>query len=243
MAKFHGKNARAYIDGYDMSGYANSISVDQSADIVDVASFGDTKKNYVVGLYDSEATHDGFFDDTVDVGSHKILSDRLGSSVNAMFLIGTAPGAHGFAGSASLENTFSVEASIGGAVVYKTKLSNSGTQGLDPTIQIASRGTLGAAGTTEAVATTPSATGGGRAYIQNFGSYGDVGAGNIGTVWLIGGAQAAFSSGTAIIASFGLQGTAPSASGLAFTGTAQFMKLLMGGGTFRPQVAVAVDIN
>ena len=245
MAKFHGKNVRAYIDGVDISGYTNTVNIEQSADTVDVSAFGSANKEYVVGLYDSKATHSGFFDDTADVGS-TILANRIGSSVNFMMLMGTSPGQYGFAGSAELENSYSVNSSIGGAITHKVALSNSGTQGIDPTFTIASRGTIGAAGTTAAVTTTPTSVAGGRAYIQNFGSYGlpaGQAQGALGTVFLIGAADAAFTSGTAVIAAFGSQGTAPSASGMPFTGTAQFMKLLQGGGTFRPQVAVAVDLN
>ena len=244
MAKWHGKNVRVYVDGYDLSGYSSSLSIEQNADIVDVAAFSSSAKEYVVGLFDSIVNTDGFFDDTANIGDYAVLSARIGSAVNFMALIGANPGGYGFAGSAELEAMYDIAASITGAVTRKAKLTNSGTQGIDNTITIAARGTI-PAGTTQAVTTTPSSIAGGRAYIQNFGSYGLTSGtgGALGTVWLIGGADAAFSVGTAIIAAFGSQGTAPSASGLAFTGTAQFMKLLQGGGTFMPQVAVAVDLN
>lgn len=247
MSKFHGKNIRLYIDGYDLSGYTNSLDVEQTADPVDVSAFASASKEYVVGLYDSKVSHSGFFDDTVDIGAHSVLANRIGSSVNFMALVGPNAGGHGYAGSAELENAYSIAASIGGAVTHKTSLSNQGTQGVDPTITIFPRGTINV-GTTQAV-TMPTAVAsqaGGRAYIQNFGSYGlsvPGSADGLGTVWLIGAADAAFSSGTAVIAAFGSQGTAPSASGLAFSGTAAFMKLLAGGGLGRPQVAVAVDLN
>ncbi len=243
MAKFHGRHVRVYVDGYDISGYTSTLDVEQTADTVDVAAFGSSKKEYVVGLYDSKVSHDGFFDDTAEEGGHAVLSSRLGSAVNFMASVGANPGAHGFAGSAELQDMYSVAAAITGAVTHKSKLSNFGTQGADPTVTIFPRGTM-SAGTSTAVA-TPRNTAGGRAYIHNFGSYGLTSGtgGALGTVWLIGAADAAFSTGTAVIASFGSQGTAPSASGLAFTGTAQFLKLLQGGGTFMPQVAVAVSFN
>lgn len=246
MSKFHGKNVRVYIDGYDISGYTNSLDVEQTADPVEVSTFASSSKEYVVGLYDSKVSHSGFFDDAGTAGGHAVLSGRLGSAVNFMALVGAEPGGYGFAGSAELENAYSVAASIGGAVTHKTGLSNEGTQGVDPTVTIVGRGTLAAAGTSAAVQTTPSSVAGGRAYIQNFGSYGLASPGSadgLGTVFLIGAADAAFSSGTAVIASFGLQGTAPSASGLPFTGTAQYMKILQGGGLGRPQVAVSVSLN
>lgn len=245
MAKFHGKNVRVYIDGYDISGYTNTLNVEQTADIADVAAFGSRVKEYVVGLYDSKVTHDGFFDDTAFIGGHSVLSARIGSSVNFMAIIGTTPGGYGFAGSAELESSYNINASISDAVKHKTALMNYGTQGVDPAFTVAARGTI-PNGTTAAMTTTPTSIAGGRAYIQNFGSYslpaGQSG-GALGTVWLIGAADSAFTTGTAVIASFGSQGTAPSASGLAFSGTAQFMKLLQGGGTFMPHVAVSVDLN
>ena len=244
MAKFHGKNIRVYVEGYDISGYTNSLDIEQSADVVDVAAFSSASKEYVVGLYDSKVTHDGFFDDAGTAGGHAVLSERIGSSVNFMALINPQAGGHSFAGSAELIDSYSIAASIAGAVTHKSKMSNFGTQGVDPTVTIFPRGTMAAAGTSVAVS-TPQNTAGGRAYIQNFGSYGLSAPGSadgLGTVFLIGAADAAFTVGTAVIASFGSQGTLPSASGLAFSGSALFMKLLQGGGLGRPQVAVTVDI-
>ena len=243
MAKYHGRHMRVYVDGYDISGYTNNLSVNTGADVVDVSGFSDGKKNYVVGLFDSQVEHDGFFDDTATVGGHAVLNQRLGSAVHFMASVGVLPGAAAFMGSAELEQSYSITSAITDAVKHKSKMINFGTQGVDDGLLLATRGTI-SGGTTEAVA-FPLNTLGGRAYLQNFGSFGLASGtgGALGTVWVIGAADAAFTSGTEIVAAFGSQGTAPSASGVAFSSTAKFMKLLQGGGTFMPQVAAAVSID
>src|SRR3990172_5235444 len=128
MAKFHGKNVRVYVDGYDLSGYVNSLSIDQTGDPVEVSAFSSGSKEYVVGLYDSKVSHSGFFDDTVDVGAHAVLSARIGSSTNFMALLNTNVGGPSFAGSAELENMYSLSGAINGAVTFKSELNNFGTE-------------------------------------------------------------------------------------------------------------------
>lgn len=69
MAAYHGKKSVVYLSTTG-SGSASSVvkmaawSVDSSTDKVDVSSFGDTNKSYVIGLPDLKGTFSGFFDDT-----------------------------------------------------------------------------------------------------------------------------------------------------------------------------------
>jgi len=57
----HGKNARTYINGYDLTTYLKSFSVIQSADVVDVSAFNQESKTYIVGLRDGTISAEGFF--------------------------------------------------------------------------------------------------------------------------------------------------------------------------------------
>lgn len=239
MSKFHGRNVRVYIDGFDISGYTNSLSVEQTADIVDVAGFGDSNKNYVVGLYDSKVMHDGFFEDTPTTGGHAVIAPRLGSAVQFMACIGTQQGAFGFAGSAELERTYDVNSSITDAVKHKVELDNYGTQGVDNVTMLLSRAQQSGTGPSFNSGTFSNA--GGRFYMQNFGTFGvatPITAS--GSMRVIGGTDAAMSTaGTVLLADFGAIGSAGgSAQGISYSGTMpQFIQVDCYSGT--PNVAVA----
>jgi hypothetical protein len=240
LPKYHGRHTRVYVDGYDISGYTNSLNVSTEADTVDVSSFSDTKKNYVVGLSDSQVEHDGFFDDTATAGGHAVLSQRLGSAVHFMASIGTYQGAFGHAGSAELQQMYSVTSGITDAVKHKSKLSNFGTQGVDQILLVNSKQQF--SGTGAALDTGTASNAGGRAYMQNFGSWNAATPANAsGSVRLIGGTDAAFTaSGTVLLADFGAVTTTASAQGIAFSGTVpRYVKVDHYSGT--PQTAVGFD--
>lgn len=55
MSKLHGRFTRLYMDGYDISGDANSFEPGLAGDIAEVTAFGDDTKRYVVGLQDAQA--------------------------------------------------------------------------------------------------------------------------------------------------------------------------------------------
>lgn len=67
MSRHHGKNARLYV-AIASSGLAspvpfiNAWEINGTTDKEDVTAFGDTNKNYVVGLPDAQGTYGGFFD-------------------------------------------------------------------------------------------------------------------------------------------------------------------------------------
>lgn len=236
MAKYHGRNIHIYIDGYTMAGFTNTVNVEQTADIVDVSAFGDSKKNYVVGLFDSQVTHDGFFEDTPNSGGHAVLSNRIGSAVQFMLTIGTVQGAYGFAGSAELENMYSITSAINDAIKYKSKLVNGGTQGIDNTITLQARQQRSGTGVSWDSGTATN--NGARIYLQNFGSYNASTPGNAsGSVRVLAGSVAGGTTTTLV--DFGAVGTAPSAAGSAISGTVpEFILVDCYSGT--PQVAVAI---
>ena len=71
MARYHGKKGLVYIapsgTGAAVSiGALSEWTADFTVDTVEVSAFGDTNKQYVVGLADAKGTLSGFFDDTID---------------------------------------------------------------------------------------------------------------------------------------------------------------------------------
>jgi hypothetical protein len=69
MARRHGSTGELAIDPTGTTTYVtvaslNSWTLDQARDKVDVTAFGDTNKQYVVGLPDTKGTFGGWWDET-----------------------------------------------------------------------------------------------------------------------------------------------------------------------------------
>lgn len=68
MAKIAGRNAAIYLGATTSAAaspltYQNSWSMSFTSDKIDVTSFGDTNKTYVVGIADATGEFSGFYDD------------------------------------------------------------------------------------------------------------------------------------------------------------------------------------
>ncbi len=143
MAKWHGKNVFIAIQdvvdkqwrniGVDV----NSVDLPSEQDIVDVAGFGDTKKNYVTGLADSKVNFKGAFDDSgtavfpAQSGAHNVLSGLIGATAGYGFKCGPKGSASTypvFQGSFLLSK-YNLMAAINGAVMYDCDLVPFGTAG------------------------------------------------------------------------------------------------------------------
>jgi hypothetical protein len=81
MSFYHGKAAEIYLNGNQMSTYLDTIGVPQSADTVEVTTFGDTAKNYVMGLKTATLQAEGFgANSTSEVDG--FLDDALSTTEN-----------------------------------------------------------------------------------------------------------------------------------------------------------------
>lgn len=136
MSKFHGRNVRVWLAdsgavNRDISIAIDTIDVPSDQDIVDVAGFGDSKKNYVTGLADSKITMNGNFDDTATTGAHAVLTGLIGGTAGYFIQVGpkgTASGYPRFSGSYLLDK-YSLSAAINGAVKFTSELVPFGTAG------------------------------------------------------------------------------------------------------------------
>lgn len=70
MARFHGRNAAAYVDQSaganstaTMLAFQSSMTINGTRDKTDVTAFGDGSKVYLAGLADAQGTVEGFVDD------------------------------------------------------------------------------------------------------------------------------------------------------------------------------------
>lgn len=127
MARRHGKDTRFYMDGYDLSGDSNSFEPRQMGETVEVSTFTDTSKTYVVGLKGSEVRLAGVFNDAANQ-IHAVGSGRVGSSVVLDGVWGDVRGGHGGGGPVKMTE-YSVTSAIAGAVSVVASFQEDGSTG------------------------------------------------------------------------------------------------------------------
>lgn len=166
MARYHGKSTVVYVDGYDLSGDSNQFDVTAQADVAEVTAFTDARKQYVVGHEMGQVSHRAWFNDEAN-RSHLILSQRAGSAALLLAAAwGTAQGSKGVAGSATLENTYNVNAPIGGGIGITANYMSSGPTGFEYVDTLQPKANL--AGTTTPKDDLAATANGLRAYMQLF---------------------------------------------------------------------------
>lgn len=85
MAAGHGKNAKCYANGYDVSSYLTSVGADASADVAEVSGLGASSKSYVAGLKDATLALDGILYGAAGEGD-EVLHAALAGAVVACWL-------------------------------------------------------------------------------------------------------------------------------------------------------------
>lgn len=124
MATFLGKGGTVQV-GSNAIAEIRSYSIDETTDVIEDSSMGDSSKTYLVTLKDFSGTVDVLFDDT-DTNGQTALS--VGSSVTLNFAPeGTGSGAVKLTGTALVTGK-SVSASFDGLV--ESSISVQGTGGL-----------------------------------------------------------------------------------------------------------------
>ena len=86
MAKIHGKNARVYLNGVDISNYQTQTDGARTLDTADKSAFGDTDKSYLTGLEAGTMKLTGFWDDDASAAGLDALFDGLKSGAAAMLV-------------------------------------------------------------------------------------------------------------------------------------------------------------
>lgn len=115
MTGTHGKHARTYVNGYDLSAYLNSFGVAQTADTVETSAFSSSEKTYVVGLKDATISAEGFFAGST-VQTDYVFSNVLGSTeIWSYYPAGPALSNAGY-GVKSIETSYEITSPIDGVV-------------------------------------------------------------------------------------------------------------------------------
>ena len=115
MTGTHGKQARTYINGYDLSAYLNSFGVAQTADTVETSAFSSSDKTYVVGLRDATVSAEGFFAGST-VETDYVFDQALGSTALwSYYPAGPALSNAGY-GAKTIETSYEITSPIDGVV-------------------------------------------------------------------------------------------------------------------------------
>lgn len=111
----HGKRARTYINGIDMSSYLNKFGVDNMADTVETSAFSSSDKTYVVGLKDATISAEGFFAGST-YQTDSVFSSILGSTeIWSFYPAGPTFGNAGY-GVKAIETAYNISSPIDGVV-------------------------------------------------------------------------------------------------------------------------------
>lgn len=84
MAFYHGKNAKFWVDGWEMTNYFNDFQMMAKAGTAETTVFGKGAKTFIGGLKEGTITGKGYFDPTATSGPDAVLSAALGRNTNAV---------------------------------------------------------------------------------------------------------------------------------------------------------------
>ena len=116
------KNAKILVNGADLTGYTNTVTVGNRQDVLDVTCFGSSNRKRKTGLYDYSVSISGFWDSSggIPTGAGKSTSRKpdpisygslTSSGLVSLVPDGSAPGNIAYFG-----QVYGSEFSIGGTV-------------------------------------------------------------------------------------------------------------------------------
>lgn len=91
----HGKGSKVLFNGYDLSSYFNNVDAAFSIETAESTAFGDTAKNYIVGLQDGTLSLSGMFDNSLVANRENLLQEALGSSTTPLITVALNAGTIG----------------------------------------------------------------------------------------------------------------------------------------------------
>jgi len=126
MAKVNGLNVRLYVEGYDLSGDANSLSsLGYTNELLDVTTLDVSAKKRIVGIVDSEISVDAWFDNAAS-RQHAVWTSNSGKLPTAdqdvLIPMGSAVGDQ-FVGLASKQGTYTTTRAPGSAMSAPVRCS------------------------------------------------------------------------------------------------------------------------
>ena len=169
MAKVNGLNVRLYVEGYDLSGDANSLSsLGYTNELLDVTALDTSARKRIVGTVDSAITVDAWFDNAASK-QHAVWTSNSGKLPTAdqdvLIPMGSAVG-DPFVGLASKQGTYSVTRAPGSAIAANAVFSANGSAAEFGKMVTAHDDTITASTSGTAVDDSSSSSSGGSWYYQ-----------------------------------------------------------------------------
>lgn len=160
----HGKNAKVYVAGYDLTNYLNSIETPKTADTAETSTFGGNTKTYIPGLVDATMQAEGFFDGSASAVD-EVLNSIFGvnGSLWSWYPQGDAVGGFGY-GLKLIKNSYNIMATIDDAC--KISIGGQSIEGRDRIVSLHALGEETASGNGTAVDNGAATLNGAVAYIQ-----------------------------------------------------------------------------
>ncbi len=163
MAPSHGSKAKAYANGYDLSGFFTAISSAGTADTAETSTLGKTSKTYIPGLKDATLSAEGLFDGDADAVD-QVLAAALGADAVVWLHLPAGDGlgkpAKGFL---AIETSYEVESPVDDVVSVTAEAQS--TVGREHGIVLHALASESATGNGTSVDNSASSANGGSAYI------------------------------------------------------------------------------
>lgn len=118
MSFKHGSSATLTMAGSALTGYANNVTLSNTADTAETTVFGLANKTYIAGLRDATVSFDGFYDPTSSTGSVAIVEAAMAGGTPVAMVYkpgGTATGQLSFTFNAIVTG-YDTGSSLDGAV-------------------------------------------------------------------------------------------------------------------------------
>lgn len=169
MGFTHGKKARLFANGFDLTSFLKRVGTAARVDVADVTALGATAKSYLVGEQDATLHAEGMFDEASATTADKIddvLKAALGTDPDVDFTYlpeGDVQGNRGV-GVSGHETSYEITAAIGDAVMVSMDAqSDVGAENLRVHHVLQAEG---GAGSSAAVDNAASSAAGGVGYLQ-----------------------------------------------------------------------------
>ena len=111
----HGKHARTYVNGNDLSPYLNKFGVQMMADTVETSAFSSSDKTYVSGLRDATMSAEGFFAGSTNQTDYVFNRALSNSAIWSYYPAGPALGNAGY-GIDTIETSYEITSPIDNVV-------------------------------------------------------------------------------------------------------------------------------
>jgi len=169
MAKTNGLNCRLYVEGYDLSGDANSLSgLGYTNELLDVTTLDVSAKKRLIGTVDTEMSFDAWFDNAAS-HQHAVWSSNSGklptTDQDILIPMGSAVGDQ-FVGLIAKEGTYNVARSGGSAISATASFSANGSTAEYGEMLTAFDDTHSSAGSGTVVDSGASSSNGGTGFLQ-----------------------------------------------------------------------------